>query len=115
MKDVAGMRLSRATKEARKRLKKAAAYLHSGDDNRFYEEVYRAIWGCLADKYNIPLADLSSDTVRQILADRQIPEEQTARIMETLEALDLARFAPGDATEKKQTIYDQTLNTIAYL
>ena len=115
MQDIAGVRLSRAVKQARKRLKKAAAHLHGGDDNRFYEEVYRAIWGCLADKYNIPLADLSSDTVRQILGDRQIPEEQLSRIMETLTALDMARFAPGDAAAKKQTIYDQALDTIAYL
>lgn len=113
--DVVGMRQSRALKQARKRLKKAAALLPDGDEGQFYEEVYRALWGCLADKYNIPLADLSSDTVRQILTDRQIPEEQTARIMETLEALDMARFAPGNAADKMQTIYDQALDTIAYL
>lgn len=113
--DVAGMRYSRAVKQARKRLKKAAALLHSGDENRFYEEVYRALWGCLADKYNIPLADLSSDTVRQILADRQIPEEQSSRIMETLSSLDMARFAPGNAADKMHSIYDQALDTIAYL
>jgi len=113
--DVAGMRQGRALKQARKRLKKAAALLPDGDESQFYEEVYRALWGCLADKYNIPLADLSSDTVRQILTDRQIPEEQTARIMETLEALDMARFAPGNASDKMQTIYDQALDTIAYL
>ena len=113
--DVAGMRQGRALKQARKRLKKAAALLHSGNENQFYEEVYRALWGCLADKYNIPLADLSSDTVRQILSDRQIPEEQSARIMETLQALDMARFAPGNASDKMQTIYDQALETIAFL
>ena len=112
--DVAGMRVSRAVKQARKRLKKAATFLN-GDDNSFYEEVYRALWGCLADKYNIPLSDLSSDTVRQVLADRHIPEEQTSRIMETLAALDLARFAPGDASVTKQNIYNQALDTIAYL
>ncbi|MBP5541270.1 MAG: protein BatD [Bacteroidales bacterium] len=115
MQDVAGMRLSRATKQARKRLKKAAALLHAGDENRFYEEVYHALWGCLADKYNIPLTDLSSDTVRQILADRQIPEEQSSRIMETLQSLDMARFAPGNAADKMQAIYNQALDTIAYL
>ena len=115
LQDVAGMRLSRAVKQARKRLKKAAALLRTGEENAFYEEVYRALWGCLADKYNIPLADLSSDSVRQILADRHIPEEQLSRIMETLQALDMARFAPGNAADKMQTIYDQALDTIAFL
>ena len=115
LQDVAGMRLSRAVKQARKRLKKAAALLRTGEENAFYEEVYRALWGCLADKYNIPLADLSSDSVRQTLADRHIPEEQLSRIMETLQALDMARFAPGNAADKMQTIYDQALDTIAFL
>ena len=115
LQDVAGMRLSRAVKQARKRLKKAAALLRTGEENAFYEEVYRALWDCLADKYNIPLADLSSDSVRQTLADRHIPEEQLSRIMETLQALDMARFAPGNAADKMQTIYDQALDTIAFL
>lgn len=113
--DIAGMRLRRATKEARRRLKQAAIHLHSGNDNMFYEEIYKAIWGCLADKYNIPLADLSSDTVLQCLADKQVPQEQQDRIMRTINDIDFARFAPGDAASKKQQIYDEALETIVMI
>lgn len=113
--DIAGMRLRRATKEARKRLKRAAALLDSDNDNLFFEEIYKAIWGCLADKYNIPLADLSSDTVRQCLETKSVSPEQTERIMQTLQAVDIARFAPGDPASQKQTIYNQALETIASL
>ena len=109
------MRLRRATKMARKRLKTAAAYLHSGDDNRFYEEIYKAIWGCLADKYNIQLARLSSDTVRDCLAEKQVPEEQQNRILQTLQKVDFARFAPGDAASRKQEIYDEALQMIVMI
>ena len=111
-KDVAGMRLRRATREARKRLKKAATHLKDGNDNAFYEEIYKAIWGCLADKYNIPLA---SDTVRDILDERQISTEQKEHILHTLSDVDYARFAPGDSTSKKQQIYDEALEMIASL
>ncbi len=113
--DIAGMRLRRATKMARKRLKTAAAYLYSGDDNRFYEEIYKAIWGCLADKYNIQLSRLSSDTVRDCLAEKHVPEEQQARIMQTLQKVDFARFAPGDATSRKQEIFDEALQMIVMI
>ena len=113
--DLAGMRLRRATKMARKRLKTAAAYLHSGDDNRFYEEIHKAIWGCLADKYNIQLARLSSDTVRDCLAEKQVPEEQQNRILQTLQKVDFARFAPGDAASRKQEIYDEALQMIVMI
>lgn len=114
-KDVVGMRLRRATREARRRLKKAAKHLKDGNDNAFYEEIYKAIWGCLADKYNIPLSTLSSDTVRDILASRQIDEEKQKLILQTLSDVDFARFAPGDSASKKQHIYDEALEMIASL
>lgn len=114
-KDVAGMRLRRATREARRRLKQAAKHLKDGNDNAFYEEIYKAIWGCLADKYNIPLSTLSSNTVRDILASRQIDEDKQKLILQTLADVDFARFAPGDSASKKQQIYDEALEMIASL
>lgn len=113
--DIAGMRLRRATKMARKRLRTAAAYLNTGDDNRFYEEIYKAIWGCLADKYNIELSRLSSDTVRDCLNEKNVPPEQQNRILQTLQKVDFARFAPGDAASKKQEIYDDALQMIVMI
>lgn len=113
--DVAGMRMKKATRMARKRLKHAAEYLGDGDTSRFYEEIYKAIWGCLADKYNIELAKLNRDSVSNCLAGKQVPEEQQKRIMEVLQDVDLARFAPGDASSQKQRIYDEAIEMIAKL
>lgn len=115
MQDVAGMRLRRATKEARKRLKKAATYLNTSDEEHFYEEIYKAIWGCLADKYNIELSRLSSDTVHDCLMEKQVAPELQEKIMKTLSDVDFARFAPGDAAEKKQHIYDEALQMIVLI
>ena len=113
--DIAGLRLKRATRMARRRLKKASTFLGSGDTNRFYEEIYKAIWGCLADKYNIELSQLNRDTVSACLAGKQVPEAQQQRIMKVLQDVDLARFAPGDAEAQKQTIYTEALMMIAEL
>lgn len=113
--DVAGMRMKRAVRMARKRLKKAAAHLKGGDTVHFYEEIYRAIWGCLADKYNIPLADLNRDSVSACLNDKQVPQDQQERIMKVLQDVDMARFAPVDPEAQKQNIYDEALLMIAYL
>lgn len=111
--DIAGMRMKRATRMARRRLKKAAAFLGSGDANRFYEEIYRAIWGCLSDKYSIPLSQLSRDTVSACLVEKQVPESQQQSIMKVLQDVDFARFAPGDAETQKQSVYDEALQMIA--
>lgn len=111
--DVAGMRMKRAVRMARKRLKKAEGHLKGGDTGRFYEEIYRAIWGCLADKYNIPLANLNRDTVSACLAEKEVPQEQQQNIMQVLQDVDIARFAPIDPEAQKQKIYDEALQMIA--
>lgn len=113
--DVAGTRLRRATKEARKRLKKAAAHLNDGNDELFYEEIYKAIWGCLADKFNIELSQLSSDTVAECLAEKGVADDTQQRILGALRDVDFARFAPGDKSARKQHIYDEALHMIASL
>ena len=115
MQDTAGLRRRRATRMAQKRLKKAAAHLGSGDTALFYEEIYRAIWGCLADKYSIPLSQLNRDTVSLKLGEKQVPNDQQQHIMQVLQDVDIARFAPGDPATLQQGIYDEALNMIASL
>ncbi len=113
--DVAGMRMKRATRKAQKRLKRAAAFLGDGDTNLFYEEIYKAIWGCLADKYSIELSHLNRETVSACLMEKQVPDDQQQRIMKVLQDVDIARFAPGDAGAQKQSIYTEALIMIAEL
>ena len=113
--DVAGMRMKRATRLARKRLRRAAAHLGSSNTDLFYEEIYKAIWGCLSDKYNIPLSQLSRESVSQQLAERHVQQEQQDTVMQLLQNVDMARFAPGDASAHMQTVYDQALEMISVI
>lgn len=110
--DEASMRLQRANKLAKKRLRNAEKYLNSGNDEQFYEEIYKALWGGIADKFNIPLATLSSDTVQQQLTDKKVDENLRQQIMDTLKDVDFARFAPGDSSTKKQQIFNEAMATI---
>ena len=109
------MRRKRAIRLARKRLKRAEAHLRDDKTESFYEEIYRAIWGCLADKYSIELSRLGRDTVSACLADKQVPESQQQSIMQVLQDVDMARFAPGDARSQMQRIYDEALDMIVGL
>ena len=111
--DVAGTKMRRATRLAQKRLRRAAALLGTSQTDRFYEEIYRAIWGCLADKYNIPLSQLSRETVSERLQDKQVDATQQDAVMRVLQDVDMARFAPGDASTQMQRIYDEALVMIA--
>lgn len=113
--DVAGMRRKRAIRLARKRLKKAEAHLKSSDANLFYEEIYRAIWGCLADKYSIEPSRLNRETVSACLEEKQVSPQRQESIMKVLQDVDLARFAPGDAHAQMQSVYDEALQMIVGL
>ena len=113
--DVAGMRKKGATRKARRRLKRAAALLGTGDGGRFYEEIYKAIWGCLSDKYSIALAQLNRESVAACLAEKQVPEGQQEGIMRVLEDVDIARFTPGDAHAQMQGIYEEAMEMIERL
>ena len=115
LKDVAGIRMKRATRIAKKRLRRAASYLGTSDTAHFYEEIYKAIWGCLSDKYSIPLSQLNRDSVSQRLEEKQVSPEQQGSIMQLLQDVDMARFAPGDASQHMQTIYNKALEMIAAL
>ena len=113
--DEGSMRLQRATKLARKRLRNAERHLHDGNDELFYEEIYKALWGGISDKFNIQLSLLSSDTIKKHLDDKNVDDALQQRILQTLSDVDFARFAPGDSSTKKQSIYDEAMNTIVQI
>lgn len=116
LSDEVTLRQTRAMKQARKRLRNAESLLtDSTKDALFYEEIYKALWGCLSDKYRIPRSRLNRETVVECLSERNINPDQLSLIMETLQSVDEARFAPGDSSARKHEIYNQTLSTIAAL
>lgn len=110
--DEESMKLHRATKLAKKRLRNAERHLNDGKDDLFYEEIYKALWGGVADKFNIQLSLLSSDTIRKHLIDKNVDEQLQKRILQTLSDVDFARFAPGDSGSIKQSIYNEAMETI---
>lgn len=111
--DPVAQRKRNALRIAQRRLKKASAFLAAGEAEPFYEEIYRAIWGCLSDKYSIPTSQLNRDTVTNCLLSKQVPEQQQQRILQLLKEIDLARFAPGEPAVQMQNIYQQTLDAIS--
>ena len=97
----------RASKVARKRLKTAEQYLKSHQDVRFYEEISQVLWGYVSDKFHLPLGQLSLDTARQKLTERQMNPERMEEFIETLNQCEYVRFAPSaDITPEK--MYEKT-------
>lgn len=111
--NIALVRNRKANKVARKNLKKAGEYLANNSTEAFFDEISRALWGYISNKFNIPLSDLSIESVNHRLADKKISPENIRQFTEILENCEFARFAPGDKTGKMQGIYDEALTVIS--
>jgi hypothetical protein len=110
--DTVLMKNLRATKIARKRLRKSEEYQKAGKQDEFYVEISQALWGYLSDKFSIPMAGLSIDSVHDALVRKNVNEEIIAQFTETLNNTEFARFAPGEKTINMERIYAQALEII---
>ena len=107
------MKNRKATKVAKKRLRKAENFLKTQQQEAFYEEISQALWGYLSDKFSIPLAELSIDSVQEALRGKQVREELLHQFIETLKNTEYARFAPGEKTLIMDKIYQEALEIIS--
>ncbi len=115
MKANANVALSRgrkANKVALKRMKTAKKLLDTHDQNRFYDEVLRALWGYVGDKFNMSQESLNKENIEQSLASRQVPAEQIQQFIKVLNDCEFARYAPGDANENMGNVYNSAIEAI---
>jgi len=113
--NLALMKNRKATKVARKKMKKAEGFMKANSRDAFYEEVSQALWGYLSDKFSIPLANLSIDTVNETLEARDVKEETITKFTETLNNCEFARFAPGDSHAAMEGIYNEAVNLVSHM
>jgi len=112
--DVAYARAQRARKLARKRLAQARR-LVSTDKNAACAAVARALAHYLGDKFNLPSAGLTRDTIQQALAARSVPPDLAARLLACLDWADSGRFAPGSGGRDTEALVREAEDTIAEL
>lgn len=108
------IRSQRANKVAMKRLSAAKKYLTTNDREKFLDEMFRALWGFISDKLQIPVSDLSKDTAAQALLSKKVPDGLVLQFTDTVDSCEFARFAGGMA-DNNETIYKKGLETITQL
>ncbi|MGM0530547.1 MAG: BatD family protein [Bacteroidota bacterium] len=113
--DVAMIKNRKANKFARRRLKMALKYLKAGEEDKFYEETLKALWGYLGDKLGISVAELSRDKAKEILSEKQIPESLTDQFLELIDNCEFARYAPSGGMEQMDELYNHSISVISRL
>lgn len=109
------LRTRRAEKVARKRLKKARVLMENKQENEFYDEIFRTLWGYLSDKLSIPVSILNKENVQGAFNAKKVPAELSESFIATLNDCEYARFAPGEKEDRMGDIYRKTLDTIVRL
>lgn len=102
--DTVALKGKRANKVAAKHLAEARAKLEAKDSAGFYEAIFRALYGFVSDKLNIPVSQLNKASIASSLAERGVSETAITKLIESLDQCEMARYAPIDVDE--QTIFD---------
>ena len=101
----------RANKVAVQRFRTAAKYMKEEDRRAFYEEMLRALWGYMSDRFNIPVADLTKESIREQLERRGAHEE--ARSVTTIIAeCEEAQYSPA-ASSQMNEIYTEGIDILS--
>ena len=111
--DVVGTKTRGATKMAKKRLHKASEYLSQNVYSAFYEELHKALTGYVADKLNMPVADLSKEKIAEALCGRGVPEETASRFVAIVDACEFARYSPDAGNAAMSAHYQDAVDVIS--
>ncbi len=108
------VRSQRANKIAMKRLSAAQKFMKENNREKFLDEMFRALWGFISDKLQIPVSDLSKDSAAHALLARKIPDGLVMQFTDTVDMCEFARFAGGMA-ESNEAIYKKGIEVISQL
>ncbi len=113
--DLAKVRNRKALRFAKKRLKTAEKAMNRQDEKAFYEEIAKAMWQLLADKLNIPVAELTKENAQQKLETLNVDKELVTKYLDLIESADFQRFAPESQKIDMKDFYKQASELIVKL
>lgn len=101
----------RANKVAVQRFRMAERYMKEQNRRAFYEEMLHALWGYLSDRFNIPVADLTKESVREELNRRGATEE--AKIVTAIiSQCEEAQYSPVESATMEE-VYGKGIDIIS--
>ena len=104
MRNNALMKGKRANKVALQRFRAAERYMTEGDQRGFYEEMLRGMWGYVSDRFNIPVANLTKENIREELDKQGVEQADIEQYMTVISECEYAQYAPA-ASGKMREIY----------
>ena len=103
----------RANKVAVQRFRTAERYMKERNRHAFYEEMLRALWGYISDKFNIPVADLTKESVREEL-NRRGAAEQAKAVTAIISQCEEAQYSPIESATMEE-VYSKGIDIISQI
>ena len=110
--DIIKMKAKNANKVATKKLRTANKMMLNGENNLFYDEVLRALWGYVGDKLNMPQTELTRDNVSDKLTAAGVGQETVDKFVGALDECEYERYAPGDAKGNMNKTFESAMTAI---
>lgn len=113
-KNVVLVRGKRANKVAVQRFRTAERYMKEENRHAFYEEMLKALWGYMSDKFNIPVANLTKEYVREELQKRGVSAEDAATYTSIISQCDEAQYSPVASVQMSE-VYAEGINIVSQI
>ena len=113
-KNIVLVRGKRANKVAVQRFRAAEKFMNENNRHAFYEEMLKALWGYVSDKFNIPVANLTKEYVREELQKRGIAADEAALYTSIISQCDEAQYSPI-ASAQMNEVYAEGLNIVSHI
>lgn len=110
--DIAGNKIRRANRLAKKYLSKAKKQL--GNKEAFYEALEKALHNYLKAKLSVETADISRDKISEILTDKNIDSASITNFLNVFNSCDFARYTPITNVQMKEE-YEKATQVIVEL
>ena len=113
-KNIALVRGKRANKVSVQRFRTAQKHMKADDKNAFYQEMLKALWGYMGDKFNIPVANLTKETVRDELQRRGVQADTARQFTDIISRCDEAQYSPAASTQMNE-VYAEGISIVSQI
>lgn len=111
-RDINLLKRENAPKIAEGRLAVAHEFLKKGNERLFYNEVSKALFNYVSDKFGIPLAEFTKNNVREKLLSVKAKEGHVQDFVQILNDCEIALFAGRNTEGSAEAIYDRAIGVI---
>jgi len=105
-----------APAKAKKGIKEIGRLLGEGKTGEFFDAVFKTLREYLADRFHLPAGGITAITIEELAKEKGIADEVLEKIKRIFSDCDMARYAPGQFSQKQlEDIFRALKDIIDYL